>query len=71
MQWNVLLLGTVLLAGCASWRDVHRICQGDATRVLQASAQLAPGVQQANYQTAYRQCVTAYGFADRLQPVNP
>jgi hypothetical protein len=67
VRWQVLLLGTARLGGCASWKDVHRICQDDATRVLQVSGQLAPEVQQANYQTAYRQCVTAYGFADRLR----
>jgi len=67
MRWRVLLLGTVLIGGCASWVDVHRTCQRDATLALQASGQLGPEVQQANYKTAYTQCVTAYGFADHLQ----
>ena len=71
MYWGVLLLGAALLGGCASWRDVHRICQGDATRVLLASGQLPPREQQTNYQTAYRDCVTAYGFANRLPPPPP
>jgi len=70
MRWSVLLLGIILLGGCAGWADVHRTCQVDATRVLQASGQLAPEVQQANYKTAYAQCVTAYGFADHLQTAN-
>jgi hypothetical protein len=73
MRWSVLLLGTILLGGCvsASWVDVHRTCQVDATRVLQASGQLAPEVQQANYKTAYGQCVSAYGFGDHLRTATP
>jgi hypothetical protein len=68
VQWKVLLLGAALLGGCASWRDVHLVCQNNATRVLLASGQLPPEMQQANYQNAYRQCVAAYGFTNRLPP---
>jgi len=67
MRVAVLLLA-LLLAGCASWVDVNRVCQGDATRVLAASSALASEVQQHNYQEAYRRCVTAYGFAHKLPP---
>ena len=70
MRWGALLLGTILLGGCASWADVHRTCQVDATRVLQASEQLAPETKQENYKTAYAQCVKAYGFASHLQATN-
>ena len=61
-SWEAILLG-----GCASWADVHRTCEVDAARVLAASVQLAPEMQQENYKTAYARCVTAYGFADHLQ----
>jgi hypothetical protein len=67
VRWQILLLGASLLWGCASWKDVQRICQMNAAHVLQASGQLPPEMQQANYKDAYRQCVTAYGFADRLR----
>jgi len=67
MRWSILLLGLVLVGGCASWVDVNRVCQADAARILQASGRLPPEVQQENYQTAYARCVTAYGFADHLQ----
>jgi len=68
--WPILFLLTAiaLLAGCASWVDVHRLCQSDAAKVLAASSNLPPETQQRNYQEAYRRCVTAYGFAYKLPP---
>jgi hypothetical protein len=64
MRWGALLLGTILLGGCVSWADVHRTCEVDAARVLAASGQLTPEIQQENYKTSYIRCVTAYGYAD-------
>jgi|RhiMetdeSRZDD1v2_1073273.scaffolds.fasta_scaffold1944808_1 hypothetical protein len=67
MRWGALLVGSMLFGGCVSWADVHRTCEVDAARVLAASSQLTPEMQQENYKNAYARCVTAYGFAEHLQ----